>query len=1031
MALEEIFVNGATGFMKRLVSVAAKKIGNVGAVNEDLQKLKDTLEMIAAVTSDAEKKQVKDKIVQLWLRRLQDVAYDADDLLDEISYEVMRQSQEDGNAGKVTVLSKIKFGSEVAKRIKIINKELDGISKDNVMFKLEHSFEDDQNTEQLDRITHSFIGDSKIVGREKDKSRIVEMLLMTDPSSSSSNNFSPQENISVVSIVGMGGLGKTTLAQLVYKDHSIERSFEPRAWVCISEEFDIYLILKNILESITQKKCDDFSNVGVLVQKVHKEISGKKYLLVLDDLWNENAEDWEKLKGYLSGGAQGSKILVTTRKENVASIVRGNIPPYNLTTLGNQACWLIIKNRAYSLGGAVESLTMSKIGQEIARKCGGLPLAAIFLGNLMRLKKKESDWLAIRDDDVFNTPENPNKIILILKLSYDNLPSHLKKCFSYCSLFPKDHKLNRETLIQLWMAEGFLHPSTGRNQISPEYVGNDYFLSLLSSSFFQDVETDDELGDIETFKMHDLVHDLALSVVGSHEVTILNTSEMENDVSGIRRLRLMMEEVSRPSSNVSKNAEKLRTVFCQEGYFCQSSASNKRLRVIHRLDSATQETISSTLKFKHLRYLDLSYSCIKSFHAVSISQLYNLQTLNLHRAFGNSHQHSTIQNILNILNLHRDFGNSHQHSTIENILNIIGSLTNLRHLDISYTATKVLPDSIIRLTNLQTLNMKCCDVSALPTNIGSLQNLSSLDISYTIITELPDSICLISNLKKLTFRRCWRLKALPRNIGTLTQLRSLDLNGTSNLYELPESLTSNLCKLESVDLYFLRKFPKDIKNWVELRRLTFGERTDGVKMPSGIENLTRLEVLKPYLVTKEEVCTTRTSSIYELADLNSLRKLQILNLENVRGGKIEAETAKLKDKLNLDDLWLRWKTEEEDEEVAAGATMVLEGLQPHSNLEILWIEGFPGLKLPKWMSSSSSLPNLVVLFFKNCNCRNLVGLGQLPCLKDLRIEGMHSLKSLGKQFYYQQEEEEEKETTTTLFPSLTRFTIEKMKNLEE
>lgn len=199
----------------------------------------------------------------------------------------------------------------------------------------------------------------------------------------------------------------------------------------------------------------------------------------------------------------------------------------------------------------------------------------------LRLKSKESDWLAVRDNDVFNTPENSNKILLILKLSYDNLSSHLKKCFSYCSLFPKDYKFDRETLIRLRMAEGFLHPSTRGNQDSLEDIGNDYLRSLLSSSFFQVWRKDDfgaiktlscgalifvprkdDFGDIKKFKMHDLVHDLALSCVGNHEAMIFKASEMEADVSRIRRLRLIMEEgTSRTLSDVLNNAEKLRTIF--------------------------------------------------------------------------------------------------------------------------------------------------------------------------------------------------------------------------------------------------------------------------------------------------------------------------------------------------------------------------------------------------------------------------------------------------------------------------------------
>ncbi|XP_026421676.1 putative disease resistance protein RGA3 isoform X2 [Papaver somniferum] len=977
MALEEIFVTGATGFMKKLVSVAAKKIGKAGAIDKDLRKLKDTLEMIAAVTSDAEKKQVKEKVVLLWLRRLQDVAYDVDDLLDEISYQAMR--------GKTK--------------------------------KLECSVDD--LTEQLDRITVSLVDDSKIVGRKHDKSRIVKMLLMTNPpSASSSGNSSPHENVSVVSIVGMGGIGKTTLAQLVYKDNSVERSFMPRAWVCISDDFDVILILRNILESLTGTKCE-MSNVDVLVRKVHEKIKGKKYLLVIDDLWNENAEDWEKLRSVLSVGAKGSKILVTTRKENVASIVRGTIPPYNLTTLSQQECWLIIKNRAFSPGGAVENLIMSNIGEEISRKCAGLPLAGNFLGNLMRLKRKESDWLAIRDDDVFNTPENPNKIILILKLSYNHLPSHLKKCFLYCCIFPKDWVFHRETLIRLWMAEGFIHPSNGENQNSLESIGNDYFYSLLSSSFFQDVKRDYYLGDIETFKMHDLVHDLALSVIGSHEGTTLSASEMENDVSQIRRVRLTMEGIPKIGCDVLKNARKLRTIFFQEEAFVfPCPLSNKRLRVIHRLGSSgSLKTLSSSFKFKHMRYLDLKCSNLEDVHAESIHQLYNLQTLNLFRS----------------------------HNVQEFLKEGIGSLINLRHLDLSSSDIKLLPDSITALTHLQTLDIReCSHISSLPINIGELKNLSFLDISCTGISELPDSICLLHDLTKFNFDSS-NIKTLPRNFGDLTQLRSLKLE-FSSVIELPQSLTSNICKLEFVNFGCYCKFPNDIKNWVELRHLEYYGKRDNLIMPRGIENLTRLEVLEPYMVRKEYDLSIGTcsyhssSSIQELENLNSLRRLSIELLENVRGGKIEAEKAKLKDKLIIQHLKLQWMNfeEEEEEVVINNSAMVLEGLQPHPNLEELHIVGFPGLQTPKWMGSSSCLPDLVELTFSYCKfCTNLVGLGQLPYLQILKLNGMHSVKCLGMEFYYQQQEEEEENkgfaiaTRRTLFPSLAELSIEGLENLEE
>ncbi|KAI3977931.1 hypothetical protein MKX01_004629 [Papaver californicum] len=208
-------------------------------------------------------------------------------------------------------------------------------------------------------------------------------------------------------------------------------------------------------------------------------------------------------------------------------------------------------------------------------------------------------------------------------------------------------------------------------------------------------------------------------------------------------------------------------------------------------------------------------------------------------------------------------------------------------------------------------------------------------------------------------------------------------------------------------------------------------------MPRGIEKLTLLQVLMPFIVRKEDdTCSynSSSSSIHELADLKSLQKLMMVNLENVRGGKTEEETEKLKDKKNIQDLDLRWNfKEEEEEEAVNNYAMVLEGLQPDPNLEILRIVGFPGLKTPKWMGSSSCLANLVELKFNDCKSfTKLVGLGQLPCLQILEIERMDSVKCLGKEFYFQQDEEETKgSAATTLFSLLTELIIRELEDLEE
>ncbi|XP_026384993.1 putative disease resistance protein RGA4 [Papaver somniferum] len=458
MADQALLVSGVTELLKHLTSVVSQQISEAWGAHNDLEKLKGTLEMIAAVTTDAEEQQEKSKLVKLWLDRLNDVVYDADDVLDEFSYEAMRRME---------------------------------------------------------------------------------------------------------------------------LDASVKSSFDKRAWVCVSDGFNIQKIFKSIIESFTSRKCANFSNVEVLVDKVREELSNKKYLLILDDLWSENTEDWDTLQDLLSVGAHGSRVLVTTRSKNVASVVGGAVSPYMLENLPHSVCWSIIKTRAFSPGGASETESMTCIGEKIAERCGGSPLAAKVLGNVLRLHQRLIDWQSILDHDSLDAKNKG--IIPILKLSYDKLPSHLKLCFSYCSLFPKDWVINRKILVRLWMAEGFLRLSDGGNHMSLEDVGDDYFHSLLANSFFQDV-TFDHLGDVQTFKMHDLVHDLAQSVSGVHDIKIINSGEMDS-ISKHRRLLLNLEEeTSETFSKVLKKSKRRRSIYslrkCDLG---EHLLYGKNLRVVSLL----------------------------------------------------------------------------------------------------------------------------------------------------------------------------------------------------------------------------------------------------------------------------------------------------------------------------------------------------------------------------------------------------------------------------------------------------------------
>ena len=247
-----------------------------------------------------------------------------------------------------------------------------------------------------------------------------------------------------------------------------------------------------------------------------KKINGKRYLIVLDDVWNEDREKWFSLKKILIGGARGSRIVMTTRSQRVAKISQP-IQPHVLQELDKQHAWSLFKKMAFVEGEELKEASFVNVGKDILKMCVGVPLAIRTIGGLLYFKKSKIEWLSFKDNDLSKIPQNENDILPILKLSYNHLPSHLKQCFAYCNLFPKNYKIEKSSLIKMWMAQGFIMLYDEKQCL--EDVGHGYLMDLLWRSFFQDVE-EDELGNISTFKMHDLMHDIAIQVMGSESTTI-------------------------------------------------------------------------------------------------------------------------------------------------------------------------------------------------------------------------------------------------------------------------------------------------------------------------------------------------------------------------------------------------------------------------------------------------------------------------------------------------------------------------------
>ncbi|XP_022761486.1 putative disease resistance protein RGA4 [Durio zibethinus] len=579
-------------------SIIDEQINLAWGFQDELNKLRDSLNRTRAFFRDAERRQV-DETVKVWLKQLEDIAYKADDLLDELAYEDLRRKVDTRKRIKVSNICSL-FKNSMAEKVKEINLRMDEIIDWGSKFGLQQRVQNAAPIFSGVGSTDSFVDSSRVVGREADISRIVDLLI----------GSTSQQTFSLVSIVGMAGLGKTTLAQSVCKNEKVKNYFNKIVWVCVAENFDVPRILLEMLESLTGETCD-MKNKDTVLRKIQKELEGKTYLLVLDDVWDENFKNWEDLWGRLLGinGNKQSSILVTTRNENVA-VVRETPQRnrYPLKSLMEDECWAIIKKRAFQ--NYPISPELEDIGRVIAKKCRGVPLVANVIGGTMCNNQNKDEWVKIRDSPLWGSLESNEVIVGVLKLSFDRLPSpSLKKCFAYCSVLPKDFRIQKEQLIQLWMAEGFLHQSNGSSQLAFEDIGNEYFHHLLSNSLLQDKEMD--MDGFITCKMHDLVHDLAESISDVEKLSYETNSTHHNS-----------------HENVPDIGVKLwHSLFLKTNAF--SIVCNfKGVRVLNFCTAYIDSLPDSISSLIHLRYLDISRTCISRLPE-SITQLYHLQTLRL------------------------------------------------------------------------------------------------------------------------------------------------------------------------------------------------------------------------------------------------------------------------------------------------------------------------------------------------------------------------------------------------------------------
>ncbi|KAG5578220.1 hypothetical protein H5410_058354 [Solanum commersonii] len=524
------------------------------------------------------------------------------------------------------------------------------------------------------------VDESDIFGRHKEIKDLIDRLLSEDASGG---------NLTVVPIVGMGGAGKTTLAKVVYNSDKLKDHFRLKAWYCVSEPYDALRITKGLLQGIGSFDSKDDGNLNQLQVKLKESLKGKKFLVVLDDVWNDTYSEWDNLRNVFVQGDMGSKIIVTTRKESVAQMMCADRCAITVGTLSSEDSWDLFKRHSLENRDHPE---LEEVGKKIADKCKGLPLALKALAGVLRGKSDVDEWRNILRSEIWEQQSCWNGILPALMLSYNDLPAHLKQCFAFCAIYPKDYEFCKDQAIYLWIANGL---------VKQFCLGNKYFDELRSRSLFERVPESE--WESERFLMHDLINDLA-QTASSKLCIRLEENEGSDDM--LEQSRHMSYSMGREGDfeklkQLSKSGQ-LRTLLPVNITGYQLSK-----RVLHNiLPSLTSLRALSLsgydieefpndlfVKFKLLRFLDLSWTHIGKLPD-SICALYNLETLLLSNCW-----------------------------SLEELPLQMENLINLRHLDLSNTSRLKMPLHLSKLKSLQVLvgNLRLGGLKI--EDLGELENL--------------------------------------------------------------------------------------------------------------------------------------------------------------------------------------------------------------------------------------------------------------------------------------------------------------------
>ncbi|KAF7082596.1 hypothetical protein CFC21_086457 [Triticum aestivum] len=818
-----------------LTEMVSEEVHMLLGVGDEIDKMDAKLRDLKNFLADADRRNITDKSVQEWVGQLKRAMYEATDILDLCQLKAMERGSSTKDVGCFNPLlfcmRNPSHAHDIGTRIRALNKRLDTIKEQSSAFSFINlgSYEDRGSKVQASRFgnkrreTSGMFDLSAVVGEkiEQDTRKLVDIMLSEKEGST---------NIMVVAVVGVGGIGKTTLAHKVFNDEALNNVFEKTIWLSINKDFDEVELLRTI---ITQAGGVHGGNkaLAVLQPILVTTLKGKKLFLVLDDVWNHGVWDDVLKTPLASVVAPGSRVLVTTRDETVARRMKAVLPYHHVDKLDEEDAWSLLKKQIISSEIDGRDIDMLKdIGLQIVAKCDGLPLAVKVMGGLLCQKdKNHREWEMVLADSIWSISGMPEELNHAVYLSYEDLTSCAKQCFLHFSLLPKTAVFYCNEIIGMWISEGFLHGTSDETSDDLEEIASKYYKELILRNL---LEPDSMYVDQCLCDMHDVVRSFAQFVARDEALAAHSGgTNIVSKLSAHEFLRLSLESKASESDGLdwsSLQAQKTLRALISVGYINTKPGDSlvhfPCLRILY-IDSAHVVALLESLhELKHLRYLSLESTDISRLPD-SIAKLKFLQYISLHGC----------EQFVEL-----------PHSIIK--------LRQLRYLNLSETSIKGIPRGFCALTNLRILHgfpaHEDCDWCSLE-ELGPLSQLKEL------IVDGLENITASSCAAKAKLGDKMHLTELSLQCGSILgddgQIAEEDSVSEEEQKQI-EKVFNELCppsKLEYLKIkgYFGRRLPRwmmasSVVSLDSLRILFFEDLASCIQLPDGLCQLPYLEFIQ-------------------------------------------------------------------------------------------------------------------------------------------------------------------------------------------